>query len=189
LENYVQSHPDAASARFLLAYHYLTIGSPDAAADQLRQVVQLKPTDNLSRQMLALLDSAKQTSAVAEQTPPPPAAQANVSSAIQPAVAPAAEIQPAALVGTWNAQPDRNSSIKLTLQPDGSFTWDVAKPDGQTQLRGNYAIGNANQLTLAQDQQGGTLAGSVAWSDNGRFTFRLTGAPTSDSGLTFVRQF
>jgi hypothetical protein len=55
-------------------------------------------------------------------------------------------------------------------------------------LRGNYVVGGGDLLTLAQDQQGGTLAGNVALVDNGRFTFRLMGAPASDPGLTFVRQ-
>jgi tetratricopeptide (TPR) repeat protein len=181
LENYVQNHPNDSAPRFLLAYHYLTIGSSDAAAEQLRQVVQLKPADNLSRQMLALLDSAKQPAAVAEQAP----AQ---STAAQPAVGSAATIPPAALVGMWNTKPDDKTSIKLTLQPNGKFTWDVAQQGGNNQLRGNFTIGDGDMLTLAQDQQGGTLAGNIAAAQNGRFTFRLVGAPASDPGVTFVRQ-
>jgi tetratricopeptide (TPR) repeat protein len=185
LENYVQSHPDMASPRFLLAYHYLTLGSPDAAADQLRQVVQLKPTDGLSRQMLALLDSAKQSATVAEQGPAQGATQ---TAPTAPSLPPQATIPPAALVGTWSAKPDDKTAIKLTLAPDGKFIWDVNGQNGPNQLRGSYTMGEGNLLTLAQDQQGGTLAGNIAKAESGGFSFRLMGAPQSDPGLTFVRQ-
>jgi tetratricopeptide (TPR) repeat protein len=186
LEDYVQSHADMASPRFLLAYHYLTLGSPDAAADQLRQVVQLKPTDGLSRQMLALLDSAKQSATVAEQAPAQQPAPQPAPTA--PSLPPQATIPPAALVGTWSAKPDDKTAIKLTLAPDGKFIWDVNGQNGQNQLRGSYTMGDGNLLTLAQDQQGGTLAGNIAKAQNGGFSFRLMGAPQSDPGLTFVRQ-
>jgi len=186
LENYVQSHPDMASPRFLLAYHYLTIGSSDAAADQLRQVVKLKPTDGLSRQMLALLDSAKQSATVAEEGPVQPATQTAPTAPNLPPQS--TTIPPAALVGTWSAKPDDKTAIKLTLAPDGKFIWDVNGQNGQNQLRGNYTMGDGNLLTLAQDQQGGTLAGNIAKAQNGGFSFRLMGAPPSDKGLSFVRQ-
>jgi hypothetical protein len=55
-------------------------------------------------------------------------------------------------------------------------------------LRGNFTIGDGDLLTLAQDQQGGALAGSISMTQNDRFTFRLVGAAASDPGLTFVRQ-
>src|SRR5262249_15524717 len=143
--------------------------------------------------MLALLDSSKQTTTATNPSPVPPQRQAESQpDAVQPtatgAGTPSSQLQQSALVGTWTAQPDNKTSIKLMLQPDGKFTWDVAKSNGQNQLHGNYMVASGDQLPLAQDQQGGTLAGSVAIVNNGRFTFRLTGAPASDPGLTFVRQ-
>jgi tetratricopeptide (TPR) repeat protein len=185
LENYVRNHPDRAAPQFLLAYHYLTLGYNEAAADLLRQVVQLKPADNLSRQMLTLLDSAKQQAAVAEQTP---AAQPAPQAAAPPMAEAPATIQPAQLTGVWTAKPDNKSSISLSLDPNGKFVWNVVQRGQPNKLSGNFTIGDGDLLTLAQGQQGGTMAGNVTMTQNDQFTFRLVGAPASDPGLTFVRQ-
>jgi tetratricopeptide (TPR) repeat protein len=55
LEQYVQSNPNVAEARFVLAYHYMTGGHYDAAAEQLQVVVQLNPQDRLSAQLLVAM--------------------------------------------------------------------------------------------------------------------------------------
>ena len=61
LEAYVKANPKAAQARFVLAYHYITQGNGDAAADQLKEVVALQPNDTLSAQLLAKLQPAAGT--------------------------------------------------------------------------------------------------------------------------------
>ena len=58
LEAYVAQHTQSAAARFVLAYHYLTAGHPEAAAEQYRQVIALQPKDQLSAQLLRQLQSA-----------------------------------------------------------------------------------------------------------------------------------
>ena len=45
LEEFTRAHSDSATARFVLAYHYLTEGFTDAAVQVLKQVVALKPND------------------------------------------------------------------------------------------------------------------------------------------------
>ena len=62
LEDYCSANPGSASARFVLAYHYLTQGHTDAAVNTLKQVVALKPDDSLSAKLLRQLD---------RRTPPP----------------------------------------------------------------------------------------------------------------------
>jgi tetratricopeptide (TPR) repeat protein len=57
LETYVKDHPKEAEARFLLAYHYLVLGSKDAAVQQLKAVVQLEPKDKLSAALVKALTS------------------------------------------------------------------------------------------------------------------------------------
>lgn len=52
LESYQKSNPNSAEASFLLAYHYLVLGYPDAAVKQLQNVVRLLPNDQLSAQLL-----------------------------------------------------------------------------------------------------------------------------------------
>ena len=53
----MDAHPDEADVRFLLAYQYLTCGYNDAAARQLKAVVELNPKDRLSAQLLASLSA------------------------------------------------------------------------------------------------------------------------------------
>src|SRR4029078_11677758 len=47
LEEYARANPKSSSARFVLAYHYMTQGNNDAAAGQFRQVQALAPGDTL----------------------------------------------------------------------------------------------------------------------------------------------
>jgi hypothetical protein len=58
LEAYQRTHADAAEASFLLAYHYLTLGSTEAAVKMLRQTVSVNPKDTLSPQILKVLTQA-----------------------------------------------------------------------------------------------------------------------------------
>jgi tetratricopeptide (TPR) repeat protein len=55
LESYVKAHPDEAYAHFLLAYHYLVVGSMDQAIAQLKEVVRLDPKDQLSAALVKAL--------------------------------------------------------------------------------------------------------------------------------------
>jgi tetratricopeptide (TPR) repeat protein len=55
LEDYHKRHADAAEACFLLAYHYLSLGSTEAAIKMLQQTVSLNPKDTLSPQLLKML--------------------------------------------------------------------------------------------------------------------------------------
>src|SRR5208283_1558309 len=59
LEEYCKTHTDSATARFVLAYEYLTEGFTDAAVPILKQVVALKPSDTVSTKLLHQLDPPK----------------------------------------------------------------------------------------------------------------------------------
>ena len=78
LEGYCSSHPQSATARFVLAYQYLTQGHTEAAVQVLKQVVALNPADTLSSKLLKQLDpppeqpsAAPVTAPVATDTTPP----------------------------------------------------------------------------------------------------------------------
>ena len=58
VEDYRGAHPDSAPARFVLAYHYLTQGHTENAVDELKEVVKLQPSDQLSAQLVAQLSGA-----------------------------------------------------------------------------------------------------------------------------------
>jgi hypothetical protein len=55
LEAYVKASPDEGYAHFLLAYHYLVVGSMDQAIAQLKEVVRLDPKDQLSASLVKAL--------------------------------------------------------------------------------------------------------------------------------------
>jgi hypothetical protein len=69
LEEAQRKTPDAGELHFLLAYHYLALGSKDGAIRQLRQAIKLTPDDKLSPKILDSL--LKDNPAV----PAPPAPQ------------------------------------------------------------------------------------------------------------------
>ncbi len=168
LEDYCRPHTDSASARFVLAYHYLTQGYTDAAVNVLKQVVALKPGDALSTKLLRQLDPSQD------------AAAAGV-----PAPAATTPPQGAAITGTWNAQPAADTAIALTIQPGGEFTWQVTKKGQTQQLAGKSTFGEG-LLTLAQDK-GPALVGRVDWKDANHMNFRIVGDGPEDPGLAFAK--
>jgi tetratricopeptide (TPR) repeat protein len=55
LERYVAANPSSADARFLLGYHALVLGDLDSAAQNLQQVLQAKPDDRVTLNLLAAI--------------------------------------------------------------------------------------------------------------------------------------
>ena len=68
LEGQVKKAPDAADARFVLAYQYLVLGAKDEAVKQLKEVVRVQPQDRLSAALLQALT----TPVTAAASPGPP---------------------------------------------------------------------------------------------------------------------
>jgi Tetratricopeptide repeat len=59
LENHCNQNPRSASARFVLAYLYLTQGNADVAADQFKQVRALQPENAVAARLIQQLDKTK----------------------------------------------------------------------------------------------------------------------------------
>ena len=57
LEAFVGKEPTAGYGHFLLAYHYLVLGSKDAAVQQFQEVVKVQPEDKLAAALLKALTS------------------------------------------------------------------------------------------------------------------------------------
>ena len=169
LENYSGEHPDQADAAFLLAYEYLTMGSTDAAVDELKQVVRLEPKDQLSAQLLDSLTSKP------EDQPP----QADKTAAG------ATPVTAAQLAGDWTFSRPDGSSIKLDLGSDSQYTWTFTH-DGKTESHsGKYSVAD-NLLVLNQDDSP-AMAGQVTDVSGRSFNFRLMGSSPNDPGLTFTK--
>jgi len=166
LEAYRRSHPDSGDARFLLAYHYITAGHNDAAAKELKKVVELMPQDKLSAQLLE---------GITGESPSAPPAE----DPAEPTPAPAG----ATLTGVWRSDRDDGSKIELTLQKDGRFTWSYAHKDKTEKFDGTYTEGNGI-LTLVPSQ-GGAMVAALSWKGDKAFNFKITGGPPNDPGLDF----
>ena len=170
LEQYRKAHPDSPEVRFLLAYHYMSCGHKDAAADELKQVVRLNPKDQLAVQLLAGLTGETVPAPTPTAAPP----------------APAKPVDAAALVGSWQASRQDGASFSLDLTDAKTFAWKYTQ-DGKTQeFKGDYTLAD-NLLILKQDGNP-TMIGQVTMADPGQFQFKLAGDNPSDSGLTFTRK-
>ena len=175
LEDYCKSNPNAAAPRFVLAYHYLTAGHTDAAATTYKKVVKLMPSDTLSAKLLRQLE--------------PPTEQP--ASASAPSISPApttAETYPPAgstIEGTWTAKPTPDTSIRLSLQPGGPFTWEATQK-GKVQSFTGTSTYKDGLLSLTQDK-GPVLVGRVSWVDPNHMTFRIDGDGPDAPGLSFTK--
>ena len=208
LENFAKKNSDDAGSRFLLAYHYLAGGHQDAAARKLAEVVKLAPRDQVAADVLNMITAPAASSTAAAPAPADnrqlpvgaaPQAATRQPAAAQPAEAPtpnapptaagqtatpAAKVDPADLIGTWNASRDDGSKFKLTLNDDKTFTWKFSQKDQKGQeFSGKYTIEN-NVLALQRDD-GGSLVATVTPDGEKAFNFKLLGAPPQDPGLNF----
>lgn len=173
LEGYCVANPGSASGRFVLAYQYLSEGQPDAAAGILRQLVALKPDDTLSAKLLRQLE------------PPKDAPAASPDGAVLPAPADSPPPTGAEIAGTWVARPAAGTTIALSIQPGGDFTWNVEQGGRSQQFAGASTYGSG-LLTLARTG-GPALVGRVSWTDRDHMTFRIVGDGPDDPGLAFAR--
>ena len=143
LENYRTEHPDAAAARFLLAYHYMLVGRNDQATAELEAVIEREPNDQLAAQLLkGLTMGPQEQSALAHPAPPE-----------EP-------VDTASLVGSWCASRPDGSNFELKLTADNTFDWRFTQRDKQEQLTGTYTLADNYLILTARDQN--ALVGHVA---------------------------
>ena len=172
LEAYVRGNEDAAGARFLLAYHYITIGYPEHASAKLREVIALKPDAQLAQDLLNLLDDDKPV----EELPPPN--QDPFAEMRTPVVA--AE----KLVGTWKAE--RVDGDIFVNFSDGSFSWDYKLLQNDSKFAGSYSI--ERDILMLATPEGSQLSGTITFSSPDKFNFKVLGAGENDPGIDFVKQ-
>ena len=211
LEGFTRSHPEDAAAAFVLGYHYMSTAHHDAARKQFDKVVRLMPNDRVAGEIVKMLSQAQgganvaNSSQMANATPPsgpvtsvptqqatPPSSQPLPETTAPPATNPAATtpasnapaIDAQALVGQWSAQREDGSTFDLALNANGTFQWQFAqKGQKVTTFTGKYTV-NKNVLALER-KEGGALIGEVTQGQDGRFNFRMVGAPAEDKGLDF----
>jgi tetratricopeptide (TPR) repeat protein len=184
LETYCKLNPRSASARFVLAYLYLTQGNIDVAVDQLKRVVALQPKDAIAAGLIQQLDKTKAPAGAGVAGQPPAQAPAPESAPTVHAV-PNVPVREGHLEGTWTAQPDPDITITLSFPDQGRFLWKVTHKGQERSIQGKLTAGNG-LLTLAQDQ-GAAMVGNVTWVDETHFAFKVPGAGPTDQGLSFSK--
>jgi tetratricopeptide (TPR) repeat protein len=182
LEAHCKRHPDAADARLLLGYHYLTCGHKDTAQQQFQKVVELQPMDTVARQLLQSLG------ATAPQDTAPQEAQVIPERTIPPEQLLAVD----QLAGAWHASDARGSTFKMSLNKDGQFTWSYTQSGKTDEVRGVYALDD-NILAMEPESGGGgggggTLLAELTKKGEGAIHFAMIGAPEGDPGLEFTTQ-
>lgn len=187
LERHTKDHADEAAPKFLLGYHYMTTGHPQAAAREFANVVKLEPKDRVAKEMLDLVDKPSDGDReIVEAAPPRPAEE--TEPAPREEVRPREDVQPIkvdTIAGTWQSSRDDGSKFDLDLKPDNTFTWKFNQGSRSEEFSGTYTT--EGSLLVLQKQDGGAMVGHVAQDGEGKFTFKLVGAPKDDPGLTFSR--
>jgi tetratricopeptide (TPR) repeat protein len=183
LEAYCSQNTQSAPGRFVLGYHYLTQGNAEAAVRQFRIVSTLQPKDQLSAQLIQQIQKTDQATSGTVAAPGQPAASA-------PTPGVAANAAPSGregkLKGAWTAQPSPDTTITVTFQGQGHFTWKVTRQGKDQQFSGTSSFENGI-LTLVQDQNSNAMVGNVTWTDETHFAFKVLGGGTNDPGLSFTK--
>jgi len=178
LETFTKGNPSDPASQFLLGYHYMTTGHPEHAAKEFANVAKLEPKDQVAKDLLRLVDKPKDGEVVAAPAPRPEESTPAAAEATHP-------IDQNSMLGAWNANRDDGSKFGLDLRKDNTFNWKFDQGNRHEDFSGTYTT--EGSLLLLQKQEGGALVGHVAQAGDGKFTFKLLGAPAGDPGLTFVR--
>ncbi len=191
LESYVGSNPNAANARFLLGYHYMTAGHPKEAADKFREVIGLTPGDRVAADLYRMVGGHNGQAAPADRTPSPTPTQPVPAQPVPAQPVPSQTttdkkpVDAAALVGSWHANRSDGSKFDLNLNQDKTFAWKFSQQQRGEDFSGTYMTEGA--LLILQRANGGALVGQIALDGTDRFSFKLLGAPADDAGLAFHR--
>lgn len=170
LERFVKARPDDASARFVLAYHYLVCGRAEPAIEQLRQVVELKPRDIVAARMLESL-TEPEPAKPNDTAPRPSVPQGNETA------------PPIDLVGHWKAT-RQGEEFRLRIEKDGTFAWQHDASRTNSTMQGDLSV--VNGLMILESPQGTTMVGRVTPISKDQFHFALLSG-SSDEGLLFRR--
>ncbi|MDZ4849836.1 MAG: tetratricopeptide repeat protein [Pirellulaceae bacterium] len=198
-EAYQQSKPNEAYPQFLLAYHYLTTGHRDAAANQLRRLLAVEPNDRVAAQLLTGLTAETSSPPQPTAKPRSPSISSDreaeveiVPAAVLPAPMPPKDGQGSqspdtdALVGAWTATREDGSMFKLNIDATNRFNWVFTQRDQSNEMTGKYSL--ANNLLVLESAEGGAMIGRVSDISPNQFRFKLVGAPENDPGLIFQKK-
>lgn len=170
LESFAKENPKSADARFLLAYHYQSMGHAENAAREFKSALTLLPDDKLLQQLVAMTAPQDANQKPAPPTPPLPLEKV---------------LKSEELVGKWQAT-SAGATFELNMNKDGSFTWTYARGSQKQSVKGVFAI-DQNNLALETNDGGGTMLALIDLVDPSQFKFKMIGDSEKDPALTFKK--
>jgi tetratricopeptide (TPR) repeat protein len=172
LEEYCKANPKNPASAFVLAYHYLVIGSKESAIRALRVVVENQPKDVTAKRMLDALDPKPAS------TPEPAATNPTSTDASAP-------LPDVDLVGKWAAT-SGTTTIELGITEESTFTWKALEADKPAvELAGDF--GTNGDAVMMQTKDQGSLGGNVKPISADEWRLIPPGAKDPNAGLTFKR--
>lgn len=162
LEDHIRKQPRTADARFLLAYHYMTLGHIESAKKQLQAVLILEPKDSVAADLMRMIGGEV-----------PAAAEAPSAPAL---VGPGAT--EAELLGRWTAQAKDGSEFGLSLEKSGEFNWVYRKGDKKQEIHGVFVVDDG--VLAMEPDSGGVMVAEVSQPKNGGFTLRQPDDASND---------
>jgi hypothetical protein len=139
LEAKVRANPQASDARFVLAYHYLTLGSKAAAAKELKKIYAERPEDRLVKELLLMTGGAE---AVGVEP-----------AAARPAASEGPAVPAADLIGKWTATGEGKATFVMDLTKEGNFSWTYTRGSKSQEVKGVYAV-DGNVLAMEPESGG-----------------------------------
>jgi tetratricopeptide (TPR) repeat protein len=167
LEAGVGKEPKAAGLRFLLGYHYLSLGHQEKALEMLRQAAQLQPKDAVAAALAATLS-------------PRDAQPAKSSADAAPKAIPAGDV-----AGNWTAG-SNTAKYSVSLRKDGTFMWAFDRGSRKQEVKGVYTVED-NVLAMEPDT-GGVLLAELTATGPDTLHFKMIGGASDDPGLKFQRR-
>jgi tetratricopeptide (TPR) repeat protein len=169
LEAARNSSPKSPDIRFLLGYHYLTLGYANEALAEFRRALELQPNDTVAASLVAQLSpgDAEEAQAPAKGPVPKP-------------------VPPDDLVGTWTAAGKGSSKYSMSLRKDGTFTWGYTKASKKEEVKGVFSV-EGNVLAMEPDS-GGVMLAELTLKKPDALQFKMVGGAKEDPGLNFRRE-
>jgi tetratricopeptide (TPR) repeat protein len=167
LEDFRDNNPKAGEVRFLLGYHYLTLGHPDAALRAFKSALELTPKDAVAAALVATLS--------------PRDAQPGQG----PTGAPPQPVSSDHVVGRWTATRPGGANFSMNLRDDGTFTWAFTRGSRKQEVKGVYTM-EGNVLAMEPDSGGVALA-ELTLNGPDSLHFKVIGESADDPGLAFRR--
>ncbi len=157
--------PKAADIRFLLGYHYLTLGHQKDALYQFQKALELQPKDEVAAALVASLSPRDEKKI---ETPKGSA----------PEAVPADKV-----VGNWTASGSGTAKYSMKLAKEGTFEWEFSRGSRKQNVKGVYTV-EGNVLAMEPDG-GGVMLAELTVKDKDTLHFKMIGGKADDAGLDF----